>query len=102
MGNTAANGAGLYQLGGTLSVISAQIGSTASGEGNVASANGGGVYVSVGTLQMSTTGATIGGNRAAQGAGVYVHGATMTTTAGSITSNTATTSGGGIHGRAAR
>ena len=43
-GNTAVNGAGLYVMGGTLTVTGANIGSTAMGEGNVASGDGGGVY----------------------------------------------------------
>ena len=43
--------------------------------------------------RCQTTGASIGGNRAAQGAGVYINGGTMTTTAGHVSNNTATTAG---------
>ena len=100
--NTAGDGGGIYfnHSGSTLTISG-----TAKIDGNSAQ-SGGGIYISSGTLNM--TGGTIGtltisdkaeinGNSAKYGAGVYVNSGTMTMTGGTISGNTATNSGGGIH-----
>ena len=92
-GNTAtARGGGVYS---SKSNITMEQGSEVAGN-TAQTHNGGGFFLTgVGTL-AAEAGSTIAGNRAANGGGVFGSGATVDL-AGSVTGNTASSRGGGVH-----
>jgi parallel beta-helix repeat protein len=84
-------GAGVYISGNSAFLMS---GGTVSG--NIASTNGGGVYVYNGTFTLS--GGTVSGNTASgNGGGVYVNSGAFTLSGGTVSGNTASGNGGGIY-----
>jgi len=89
--NTANNGGGVYVNGNNNKHAFTMNGGTISR--NIASSNGGGVYMSRGISTMSI--GEISANTAANGGGVYVVG-TFTMSGGELLGNTASSSGGGV------
>lgn len=90
--NTAQNGGGVYVNSGTFTMIGGTI------SGNIASSDGGAVYVHTGQEFTMSGGKICGENTAQNGGGVYVNGGTFTMTGGEITSNEAqSTDGGGVY-----
>ena len=93
---TTGNGGGVYFNDGTFHITGGEI------SNNTASQNGGGVYVEDGTFTMQAaadgTAPTISGNTSFWGGGVFVTGSdtTFTMSAGEISGNEATDSGGGV------
>jgi hypothetical protein len=85
--NSAANGAGVYTGGGSVTVNGTTI------SGNTAGI-GGGLYVLAGTTTV--TNATISNNAATNSGGGLVSAGTTTVNGGSITGNTAAVQGGGL------
>jgi hypothetical protein len=89
-------GAGVYLNSGTFNLSGSGV-----LKGNVASSNGGGVYMTGSTSTFSMSGGTIGDstykNKAGSGAGVYIDNGTFTLSNGSIAGNTATGAGGGVY-----
>ena len=88
--NTAKNGAGAFINSGKLTISDSgtQVNS------NVASVNGGGLYVNGGTVGI--TSATVSSNTAAtSGGGIYSNGGTVTLSSATLSSNTATSGDGG-------
>lgn len=119
-GNNAADGAGIYFGGGTLTLDVGIIGNASAR--NVASGNGGGLYLGATGFSIKSTVQVIGNtaangggiyyapstaftfpnitlssNGAANGGGLYVQSADATVSTGSITGNTASTNGAGIY-----
>ena len=90
-----ADGCVIKVQGGTLTITDSEGGGTITGGYN--SGNGGGIYMSSGTLSLSNV--TITGNRGSTGGGIYMSGGTLTIGADTVISNNSTinaTSGGGM------
>ena len=93
LGNSAANGGGIFRVGGTITV-----GGTVSG--NVASGEGGGVHSTGGTLNIN---ASLSGNKAVTGGAIYVSGVVLNLNGANIGAtesdegNTASGNGGALY-----
>ena len=98
-GNKAKNGAGIFFNGNANVGITYNINTNTNINSNVASADGGGVYVNSGTVKLNggTIGASGKANSAANGGGVYANAGTFTYSNGTIAYNTASTNGGGVY-----
>jgi CSLREA domain-containing protein len=99
LSNTASSGGGIYSAGGPVVVSDSAIGNP--GNGNRATANGGGVAISSGKATLTNT-SIISNTSANNGGGLYTTGASaaVTLTSVSVLSNTTTStqgSGGGVY-----
>ena len=100
--NQAQNGAGLY-INGTVGKddagfsVDASLGGTVTLTDNIASENGGGVYVNNGFFTMETDHLVLQKNGAQNGGAVYVNGGNATLSVGTVDQNTASQNGGGIY-----
>ena len=101
--NSAANGGGIYNNGGTVNINE---GSNISYNG-ASAGSGGGIYSNGGTVTLNgtTNGGIIQNNTTAGsdtgGGGINMHGGTLTVNKGTITENTTVAYGGGIDSTAA-
>jgi hypothetical protein len=77
-GNTAIEGAGIYNQG-TVTVNSSAV------SGNVAQSRGGGIYNDRGTVTLNSS--TVTGNTAFQGGGIYNDGGTVTLVDSTVSGN---------------
>ncbi|WP_041610982.1 beta strand repeat-containing protein [Treponema primitia] len=93
-GNTATDGGGVYVLGGSLATFNQTGGAI---KNNAATNGGGGVYLSGQTPFNLSSSGVISGNTASGGGGVYVFNGIFTQSGGTISSNIASTIGGGVY-----
>ena len=95
--NTAAEGAGLYVITGTLTLEGGQITANAATHW----ALGGGVYLNGPQAILTETAGSIESNTATQGGGIYVAAAQAWLLGGQVVSNSAASDGGGVYATSA-
>jgi hypothetical protein len=93
--NAGRSGGGVYANNSTMTIGGNAV---ISGNSNSAAMAGGGVYITGSAASLIMTGGTISGNTAStSGGGVYVDAGTFTMTGGTISGNTAPSGGGGVY-----